>query len=161
MPNALLSNHCARRTNEPRLTQRRCVASTTSSSMTEWSQRDEGTPVTASPPASSARHKLGSSSQSPGQRKSNPSKSGAALPDHQASRERRPWWTAHSSSGERRRRACEAMARGVGCSRSSVGESTTPIRSASCEESCVAPMESTPASINAQSSEMEPSAADL
>ena len=147
MPNATASKNCALATNPPCRTHCSCVAlrvptSTTSSS----TQRVAGTAPTASPHARCRRTRIASRSQPPGHCPSIPARAGddpalAATPLATASADAGSSPTTCSST-------CAATARDVGCSKTIVGESGTPVSERRRDESSVAASESTPASIS-------------
>eukprot|EP00965_Chrysotila_dentata_P112603 3721343-Pleurochrysis_carterae.AAC.2 len=143
MLNARLSKRSASAMNPPKRTHVACAAVSVPSSAAA-PQRTAGTVATASPLASSIAQRAPSPS-APGQRPS------ASLSPSCCERAAVRDGCAAGAAGARPPALSsryEAMARGVGWSKTSVGDTCIPVSARSRAASSVAPSESTPASIS-------------
>ena len=149
-PNAALSNRSASRTKPPCDTHAACTSLRAPTSTTaDRVHRAAGTAPTASPLACSIGHSAPAPpSQPPGQRPAAPRTHtvppDAARADPAANDAGATTGCAPASCSN----TCAAIARGVGCSNTSVGESASPVAARSRFDSSVAASESTPASIS-------------
>merc|ERR1711965_509045 len=147
-PNAVLSNRSAPRTNPPCDTHAACTSLSAPTSTTADSvHRAAGTSPTASPLACSIGHSAPPPpSHPPGHRPAAPRTLTTPPADSRTADGADPDTTGCAPASCST--TCAAIARGVGCSNTSVGDSVSPVTARRRFDSSVAASESTPASIS-------------